>query len=100
MLMSWLVSTPPCIPSWQGRFPTILSGNIPVARRTYPDVILPKRYDAHEEERKPHASGRANNAHIMTLGTDARGAVNDLELILKTKKEGDEKKHMGSVKVF
>jgi hypothetical protein len=40
-----------------------LSGNIPVARRTNPDVVLPKRYDAHEEERKPHAGGRANNAH-------------------------------------
>jgi hypothetical protein len=83
MLISWLVSPPPCIPSWQGRFPTedmsksenarddalcvydvpVLSGNIPVARRTYPDVILPQRYDGHEEERKPHASGRANNAH-------------------------------------
>jgi hypothetical protein len=40
-----------------------LSGNIPVARRTYPDGVLPKRYDAHEEERKPHAGGRANDAH-------------------------------------
>jgi len=30
----------------------------------------------------------------MTFGTDARGAVNDLELVLKTKKKRDKQKHI------
>jgi len=95
MLISRLVSTPPYIPCWQSRFPSVLNGNIPVTRRTYPDLVLPERNDAHEKEREPHARGGANSGHIMAFGTDARVAVNDLELVLNTKKEGDTEKHMG-----
>lgn len=56
-------------------------------------MLTLERDDAYEEERKPHAGVRTNNAHIMTLGTDTSDWVNDTALVLETKKEGEKEKH-------
>jgi len=56
-------------------------------------VLLLERDDGHEEKRKPRAGGSTNDAHIMTLGTDTGGRINDFELVIETKKEGYEEKH-------
>jgi len=65
-------------------------------------VLFLERDDGYEEELKPHAGGRTNDAHysrakltsdelsspngvtIMTLGTDTSGSINDFELVLET----------------
>jgi len=53
-------------------------------------VFLLERDDGHKENRKPHARRSADNGRVMTLGTDMGGAIDDFELISKTKKERDE----------
>lgn len=60
-------------------------------------MILPQRDDAHKKERKPHAGGGANNGRVMTSRADTRGAINDLELIFQSKKEGYEEEHEAQI---
>jgi len=93
LLITRLILTPPWITRWQSRFPSVLRRHVPVTYRACPDVLLLERDDGYEEERKPHAGGRTNNAHIMTLGTDTSVRVNDSALVLETKKEGEKEKH-------
>jgi len=93
LLISRLIWTPAYIPCWLSRFPSVLRRHEPVTYRAYPDVLLLERDDGYEEERKPVAGARTNNAHIMTLGTDTSVSINDFALVLDTKKEGEEEKH-------
>lgn len=41
----------------------VLRRHEPVTYRAYPDVLRLERDDGYEEERKPRAGGRTNNAH-------------------------------------
>lgn len=80
----------------------VLRRHEPATYRAYPDVLRLERDDRYEEERKPRAGGRTNNARcsrakltsneavdgegvtIMALGTDTRSRVNDFELVFDT----------------